>query len=140
MEPFAGAAVAIVVIRCGRTWLSCFIACLLACGMVAALTLGSNMPPSCNWNDRSKIAQYSWLLCGTTARGEIFWFGGWSSHRVSHAMSFAWPFLTLSNASSRRHALAWVVFADGWAPHLTAALRWCGVHGSPQSTGHPFFA
>jgi len=46
----------------------------------------------------------------------VFW-------RVSHAMSLAWPHLTLSIASLCKQALVLAVFANGWDPQLTVASR-----------------
>ncbi len=109
----------------------------LANGMVPALTLDSGMPNSLIAKDRSRIARYSLLLCGTVASGEILRLGGGFFSSSDHSTSFAKPWLTFSSASAQRHAAACAVFAKGCAPLLAAAVSCSIVHALPQSTGQP---
>jgi len=119
--PFCGDDAATAAISLGAAFPNCFIASGCACTTVAALTLGRGIPPTWISNERSRIARYGRLWCGTAASGEIFKFAGGLASSSLQGISFAKPCCTFSNVSSRRHRMASGVFADGCAPRSTAA-------------------
>jgi len=93
-----------------------------------------------NWNDRSRIAQWVLLLCGTKVSGDIFKFLCGLFLILSHLMIWAWPWHSFSFASAQRYFAVSGVFAERCGPRLTAASRCSRVHGGLQSTGHPAVA
>jgi len=69
MGPFSGTAAATVATSLGSTCPSCCIDSWAASGTVLSLTLGSLTPPVRRLKDRSSMARYLRLLCGTVASG-----------------------------------------------------------------------
>jgi hypothetical protein len=97
------------------------------------------MPPSSkrNRNDRLRIDQYAFDLCGITAIGKICSCGGGLSFISSHATIQAWLVFTFSNASAAKCSMAPGVNADWWGPWATAAHISSFIHGCPICVGHP---
>jgi len=128
------------VIKRGSACPSWPMACLMALGFVDSFTLGSRIPASNSWKERSRTGRTFLLLCGIAASRLILRFSGMSSLSLSHRASHASLASTFSMVLACKHAIASAVQADGWFPQMMATVMCLCDHGGPQSTGHPFCA
>ncbi len=91
-------------------------------------------------NDKSKIDQKSFDLCGIAAIGDIFRSFGGLSLMESHCTKHAWFICTFSGALAAKCAIASGESTEQCGPLATASHILVFNHGLPVFVGHPSVA